>query len=208
MSMCLPTRAWLSFGFRPFAVLAIGLSLVALSACSKPESDRQASGGNLGTRVCLTNATSKTVNINFETKDTATAEGAIQPGSQACAEGTFATDFDVLGYVNQGDPGQLLFGARNPWAGAPRFGIYRSIGSSVAESICTASGWDVGEQHSMTTPDFLVTVTRLPDDRWKEFTVSLADANAPQSAGAGDADAVIVQAAFPPPVAASWLKGC
>ena len=57
--------------------------------------DRQA--GNLGTRVCIVNESTRTANVVFTKRDTARGEGSVAPGNQACGEGTFFQGFDVDG---------------------------------------------------------------------------------------------------------------
>ena len=160
------------------AIVPMGLAAlcaVALIGCARPEAARDA--GNLGTRVCLTNQTNGPIEILFSRADTSTGSGQVTAGGQACAEGTFATDFDVVGSVtaasSTGSTLSMEFFARNPWMGAPRFVIYSTepTPDTPLHYICTQSGWDVGESHSMTDSGITIDATRLADDQWKEFAV-------------------------------------
>ena len=162
------------------AIIPLGLAAlcaVALIGCARPEAARDA--GNLGTRVCLTNQTNGPIEILFSRADTSTGSGQVTAGGQACAEGTVFRGFDVAGSVtaasSAGSTLSMEFFARNPWMGAPRFAFY-SMQPTLPNGdpihyICTQSGWDVGESHSMTDSGITIDATRLADDQWKEFAV-------------------------------------
>ena len=197
---------------RVAALVAVGvlcaLGAVGMSGCARPEAARQAQ--NLGTRLCFTNQTNRPIEILIDRADTSTGTGQVTAGGQACAEGTFASDFDVQGSMlvasDSGNSLKLYFGARNPWMGAPRFGIYSLRGASIAQSICTGSGWDVGESHTMSDSGISIDVKRLADDNWKEFTAVVRGDLAESLSPAVFRTASFTVAQRMP--TASWLAGC
>ena len=164
---------------RPRLFLAAFLALVAIvagaSGCSKSdEESRQA--GNLGTRVCILNSWTEKVGVEYITKDTDTGTGPLGPSMQSCAEGTGKMMGDVDGELMFPAPTPALgFQANNPWTGAPRFSLiefnsndpHRRDGSVN----CFDESFDVGQTRVYDNGTFRLSVERLPDDQWKEFSV-------------------------------------
>ena len=150
-------------------LLGVCLASAPLAGCAGVNPDRSA--GNLGTNVCITNATSTSVTVAFVTADSSRGAGTLAPGAIACGEGTRFIGKDVTGYINQGTAGQLTFDASNPWIGAP----YVEVAMTNNIGMCTGSGWDVGESHTMSSPRIAVAAVRERDDAWKEFAITLTD---------------------------------
>lgn len=138
---------------------------------------REASG-NLGTRVCIVNSSSQTPVVAFQRKDTADFEGALPPGGRACAEGTFFMGNDVEGTLALASPvASMQVQGSNPWMGPPGTVVNQSDGV-----FCTGGiSMDVGDYYTWDDTVVQYTVKRLPDDQWKEFTVTMQDTAKPSA---------------------------
>ena len=164
----------------PGSVLATFLALTAIvtgaSGCSSTEAGPRLAA-NLGTRICIVNSWTESVNVTYDQKDTSTREGDIPPGSESCAEGTKFNDTDVSGYLVLPDPAlPFAFRASNPWFGAPSAWILQREDPSTVENLtyhlCTdKSGMDVGATRLWDNGKERITINRLGDDQWKEFTL-------------------------------------
>jgi hypothetical protein len=156
--------------------LALAAIVAGASGCSSSdEGSRQA--GNLGTRVCIINNWTDTVSIKYAIKDTSTREGDLPPGEQSCAEGTMAWECDVNGAIVFPKLGlSAEFSVYNPWAGAPGAYInWTTFNGQAPAAYCDEKlqGWDVGDPSTWSKGPVGVTVTRLPDDQWKEFLITV-----------------------------------
>ena len=150
-------------------VLVAGL---ALGGCSS--SNREA--GNLGTRVCIENQSSRAASVVFTKRDSARGEGPLVAGYQACGEGTkSAGNNDVEGTITLSSPlSDVKVTANNPWFGRPESNLYingRWCGNAMIDG--EKSVWDDGVLR--------YTVQRLADGQWKEFTVTLAESEQPSA---------------------------
>ena len=152
-------------------VLIAGL---ALGGCSS--SNRAA--GNLGTKVCIDNESSRTATVVFTKRDTARGEGSVAPGHQACGEGTFFAGDDVKGTITLASPlSELKVTASNLWFGAPEARLY------INERWCAGGSMNPGQESVWDDGVLLYTVQRLADGQWKEFTVTLAESEKPSESG-------------------------
>ena len=164
----------------PGSFLASFLALTAIvagaSGCTSTDAGPRLAA-NLGTRICIVNSWTETVNVTYDLKDTSIGEGDIRPGYQSCAEGTRFDFTDVGGDLVLPDPAQPFeFSATNPWFGAPYAHISQredpSLGYQLMYHLCTSeSGFDVGATRLWDNGTMRITIKRLPDDQWKEFTL-------------------------------------
>lgn len=169
-------------------VITMGAAILALSACGSDETSASSSNaetskeaGNLGTRVCVVNNTSVAASISFSKKDTA-QEGAIPAGGRLCGEGTFGVGRDVIGTVTWSEPAwQTEFSASNPWIGNPEARISETFPNG--KLMCVGQGYDVNESRSADNGIVQATVTRLPDDHWKEFEIIFSPSSEPSPTG-------------------------
>jgi hypothetical protein len=154
---------------------ALVLIVAGASGCSSSdEGSRQA--GNLGTRVCILNSWSEKVGVEYINKDTDTGTGPLGPSMQSCAEGTGQMLGDVTGELTFPEPIPALgFSANNPWTGAPRFGLAEFNSNDPKRrdgtTNCFDEGFVVGDTRVYDNGTFRLSVKRLPDDQWKEFSV-------------------------------------
>ena len=167
------------------AFVALGaLSALVLSGCARPEADREASVGNKGTRLCITNHTSSPMLVEFTHADSSTGTGQVTRGGTACAQGTFVTGWDLYGNLKvvstTGTVIPVDLGANNPWMGAPHIFMLGYQDGIRSGYICTEEGWDVNESHTLTQDLIAIDATRLADDDdWKEFSAVVRDTNSP-----------------------------
>jgi hypothetical protein len=153
-------------------VLIAGL---ALGGCSS--SNREA--GNLGTRVCIVNESSRAATVVFTKRDTARGEGSVAPGYQACGEGTFFAGDDVKGTITLASPLiEMKVTAINPWTGPPQATVYVNGWGCLDDQF-----WKEGDKDVWDDGVLLYTVQRLADGQWKEFTVTLAESEKPSESG-------------------------
>jgi hypothetical protein len=158
------------------AFLTITAIVTAASGCSSTDAGPRLAA-NLGTRICIVNSWTESVNVTYGQKDTSTREGDIPAGSQSCAEGTKFNGTDVSGELALPDPAlPFAFGATNPWVGEPSAWILQredpSTGGYYTYHLCTSeSGMDVGATRIWDNGTERITITRLGDDQWKEFTL-------------------------------------
>lgn len=141
--------------------------------------DRRA--GNLGTRVCVINASSQRVWVGWNTFDSADEEGDLPRREDSCAEGTKTIGEDVIGKIQRGGSGQSyqVVGS-NKWAGAPRLDLL-----SPQDRRCVAAeGFDDGETRTYDSGNLVYEVTRDPDSGWKELRITLRDSTTPTRDGA------------------------
>lgn len=132
--------------------------------------------GNLGTRICIVNDSSQAPDVTFQKKDTATFEGVLQSGSQACAEGTFFLGNDVEGTLVLTSPvASMQVAGSNPWMGLPGTVLNQSDGT-----FCTGGlSMNVGDYYAWDDTVVHYTVKRLSDDQWKEFVITIEDSAKP-----------------------------
>lgn len=160
--------------------MASTIVMAGVSGCASTEAGPRLAG-NLGTRICVINSWTDTINVTYPTKDTSTGEGDLQPGAQSCAEGTRFNGTDVGGEIMLPSPAlPFEVGATNPWFGAPSAWIKQREGRDPNEyawfntHLCTdKSGMDVGESRSWDNGTERITITRSGDDQWKEFTLTI-----------------------------------
>ena len=168
---------WMSKGPGAFvgAFLALAAIVAGASGCSSSdEGSRQA--GNLGTRVCILNSWTEKVGVEYINKDTDTGTGPLGPSMQSCAEGTGQMLEEVGGELTFPAPTPALgFSANNPWTGAPRFGLseFNSNDPKIRNGgvNCFDESFVVGQTRVYDNGTFRLSVKRLSDDQWKEFSV-------------------------------------
>ena len=152
-------------------VLIAGL---ALGGCSS--SNREA--GNLGTRVCIVNESTRTANVVFTKRDTARGEGSVAPGNQACGEGTFGTGNDVEGTITLASPRwEMGVQATNPWGLTPYLTLFAN------GRMCMQLTFKEGEKSFMDDGFLRYDVQRLADGQWKEWTVTVTESKRPSKNG-------------------------
>ena len=180
----------------PIITAAVGLALLAiasalvLGACSAGEVSRSAAGASepdsavagsqpVGVNVCITNESSAPINVDFTVYRTKRGDRTLASGAVACAEGMTTPDkWDVQGYINQGDPDQLVFGVDWPWVADPVIEVADTDKNSpnYGLGICPdGSGWAVNDSRTMAVPALQVEARRNPDDEWKQFALVVRD---------------------------------
>ena len=130
--------------------------------------------GNLGSRVCVKNESPALIVVGFTKKDTATGEGQVTPGAQACGEGTFFIGDDVKGTIQLPRPSlDKTFSASNLWIGSPEATLY--------ERAFTCLTLKDVEGTSKTFDDGVLQyrLERLADDQWKEFVITISRSENP-----------------------------
>jgi hypothetical protein len=157
---------------------------VSAAAAASPSTGRQA-GGVLGTRVCVYNNSSVVPSVYFTQKDSSGGEGKLQRGSVACADGwSLSPGFDVLGRIEiPGNPARALaIEARNPSLGTPNTRLVEERDGY--RWFCAGrTGFDVGERQTWDDGLLAFTVTRLPDQEWKFFSINVYNTSDPSTNG-------------------------
>ena len=142
------------------------------TASAAADIDRQA--GNLGTRVCIVNESTRTANVVFTKRDTARGEGSVAPGNQACGEGTFGWGNDVEASATM-EFGSTKFDvqAANPVLWPPVVQVFMNKERCILVEGKEGTGvvYDDGVLR--------YTVQRLADGQWKEFTVTFTESVQP-----------------------------
>ena len=142
------------------------------TASATADIDRQA--GNLGTRVCIVNESTRTATVLFTKRDTARGEGSVAPGNQACGEGTFGSGNDVeasatMEFVSMKFDVQAANGVIWPPYAKVFMNKERCIQVDGKEG--TKEVYDDGVMR--------YTVQRLADGQWKEFTITFTESVQP-----------------------------
>jgi len=131
---------------------------------------------NLGVNICVTNSTSKNITVRGrEGKyDSAKGQGVLQPGQEACIEGTRSSGDDVWVDVQTRNDRiawtPLLMG-NNPWVGSPSAYVYKCMDDS---------GFDVGKSRSWDSGIVAFDIKREADSGWKQFRVNITDSANPR----------------------------
>ena len=143
------------------------------------------SGGNKGSRLCVTNETGGNLDVTFEKADTS-AGGLITPGQSACGEGTSFLGNDVAGSIKFFEgTNPMSFWASNPWAGSPRARLSTngpgwSTDCSVGDSDAT-SGENKADRCFVNSQGATLAhqmeLWRHGDTNWKEFEVIIRYGN-------------------------------
>jgi hypothetical protein len=166
---------------RPRLFLAGFLALAAIAAgasgcSSSDEGSRQA--GSLGTRVCVINFWTDTVSVNFTTKDTETGSGPLKPNNEFCAEGTSSLYFEVVGTIVFPKPARALAfeastrgGPFLPNMDLGQFKVNNPQSDMLARECIKSDGYLVGDDGIWDNGTIRVTISRLPDDQWKEYNL-------------------------------------
>ena len=131
------------------------------------------SGGNKGTRVCVSNELDAAFEVVFTRADTSDG-GQISPGAQRCGEGTRFVGTDVAGEMRFAD-GRVTtvpFAATNPWVLPPELDV-ENLGAGLPTScgIITSSPQLVGKKCNSFEREF--ELQRLEDTNWKEFLITV-----------------------------------
>jgi hypothetical protein len=167
---------------RPRLFLAAFLALAAISAgasgcSSSDEGSRQASEDeDIGTRVCVINYWTDTVSVKFTVKDTETGSGPLGPNRTFCAEGTSAFSFDVVGMLVFPKPARALIFASDtlsvmkPNVQLGQFEV-NDPQPSMPKKLCENRYFDVGDDTIWDNGTVRVTISRWPDDQWKEYNL-------------------------------------
>jgi hypothetical protein len=131
---------------------------------------------NLGVNICVTNSASKNITVRGREGhyDSAKGQGVLQPGQEACFEGTSVFDEDVWVDVQTRNDRiawtPLLMG-NNPWAGSPSAYVYKCMDDS---------GFDVGKSRSWDSGIVAFDIKREADSGWKQFRVNITDSASPR----------------------------
>ena len=143
------------------------------------------SGGNLGSRLCVTNETGGNLDVTFEKADSSSG-GVITPGQSACGEGTSFMGNDVAGNIKFFEgTNPMSFWATNPWAGSPRARLSTngpgwSTDCSVGDSDAT-SGENKADRCFVNSQGAVAAhqmeLWRHGDTNWKEFEVIIRYGN-------------------------------
>ncbi len=168
---------------RPRLFLAGFLALAAIAAgasgCSSSDEVSRQASGDIGTRVCVINYWTDTVSVKFTVKDTDTGSGPLGPNRTFCAEGTSAIGFDVAGRLVFPKPARALyFEALTmgdnflPSMDLGQFSENDPKWSALGlECIQEFGGYQVGDDGIWDNGTIRVTITRWPDDQWKEYNL-------------------------------------
>ena len=157
---------------------------VSTAAAASPSTGRQA-GGVLGTRVCVYNNSSVIPSVYFTYKTNSGGEGKLQRGSVACADGwSLSPGFDVYGRIEiPGNPGHTLdIEARNPAMDTPNTRLVEERDGD--RWFCAGrTGFYVGERQTWDDGLLAFTVSRLPDQQWKFFSITIYNTSEPSANG-------------------------
>lgn len=150
-------------------------------------------GGTLGSRICVENATTQLGDRDYTkvifTKADSAENGYVRPGRPLCAEGTDRGPFtyDVRGELSFRDIPMMTVWAQNPWAGPPGAGsdfLPGKAPDAASLGFCVGGQrFAVGDSLSGDNGVYRLVVTRLPDTRWKEFTIRIEDSKKPTPDG-------------------------
>lgn len=159
-------------------------STESVAPSSEPTDGPAGSSGNLGTRVCVINESTRyRLFVTFSKKDSETGAGTVAYGEQGCAEGTFGSGGDVVGRISPDKELQTVtFGAGNPWIGKP----YNSLAynsNNIGYRCTSKDGFDVNEERIWDDGVMRYLVKRLPDGTWKEFQIIVSDSQDPTGDG-------------------------
>lgn len=161
----------------------VGLTAVGVASCGQPSETAavQKEASNLGVRLCITNNSSIPATVVFTRKDTGNG-GTISRGGTTCGEGTFGTDNDVEGGITWDSTNwKTQFSANNPWFGKPTARV--SERDSSDRSRCLSGDFSVNESRSGDNGLVRMTLTRLGDGQWKEFTLRIDPSDDPDPSG-------------------------
>ena len=153
---------------------------------SEPTEEPVGSGGNLGTRICIINESTRyRPFVTFSKKDSETGAGTVAYQEQACGEGTFASSTDVEGRISPDKALRTLnFYAKNPWIGKPSSAFAYADGPGFRYDRCVSQeGFDVNEERIWDDGVIRYAVKRLPDNNWKQFTITVTDSQDPAANG-------------------------
>jgi hypothetical protein len=164
---------------RPRLVLAGFLALAAISAgasgCSSSDEGSRQASGDIGSRVCVLNYWTDTVSVKFTTKDTETGTGPLGPNRTFCAEGTSSIGTDLEGILVFPKPARALFFASNTviWGARVQLGQFEvnDPQPSMPKKMCNKWLFEVGDDTIWDNGTIRVTISRWPDDRWKEYNL-------------------------------------
>ena len=138
----------------------------------------------VSTRVCVINESPRyRPLVTFDRKDTEIGAGTVAYLEQTCAEGTFSSGEDVLGSISPDKAlNTLTIHATNPWIGKPSSWLIHTRGAPY--KLCTeAGGFNVNEVRIRDDGVIRYVIQHLPDNRWKEFTITVSDSQDPASDG-------------------------
>ena len=144
------------------------------------------SGGNLGTRICIINESTRyRPFVTFSKKDSEIGAGTVAYQEQACGEGTFGSSTDVEGRISPDKALRTLnFYAKNPWIGKPSSAFAYADGPGFKYDRCVSQeGFDVNEERIWDDGVVRYAVKRLPDNNWKQFTITVSDSQDPTANG-------------------------
>jgi hypothetical protein len=168
---------------RPRLFLAGFLALAAIAAgasgCSSSDEGSRQAAGHLGTRVCIINYWTDTVSVQFTTKDTETGSGPLGPNRTFCAEGTSSLTFDVVGKLVFPKPARALAFVSDSTAGSfylpsldlGQFEVNDPQRAPIAAGCIKSDGYKVGDDGIWDNGIIRVTITRWPDDQWREYNL-------------------------------------
>jgi len=149
--------------------------------------------GTLGSRICVENATTQSADQEYTkvtfTKADSAENGYVRPGRPLCAEGTDRRPFsyDLRGELSFRDVPMMTVWAQNPWAGLPGAGsdfLPGKAPDAAGLGFCVGGQrFDVGDSLSGDNGVYRLVVTRLPDTKWKEFTIRIEDSQKPTPDG-------------------------
>lgn len=129
-------------------------------------------GGNLGTRVCVSNELDAAFEVYFGRADTSDS-GEVSPGGRRCGEGTRFLGTDVGGDMNFADGAvrTVRFFATNPWAGPPELDLLDMDGLTGPCEMSASHPQVEGKKCIKFEREF--ELRRLEDTNWKEFLITV-----------------------------------
>lgn len=170
-------------------VLALSVASLLLSSCSSDTENRDAAplgsseeqlnvefGFSKSTRVCVINKSWTSIEVTFTRKDNSNGEGSLNPGDQACGDGTFMDGDDITGAIRVPKWNRTYtFGAVNTNGGIPS--------AALQVDGCPETRSTYFENASGTNMDGVLkfTTKRLKDTSFKEFTITVSDEAKPAS---------------------------
>ena len=178
-----PGRSLMMFSTprRPRLFLAGFLALAAIAAgasgCSSSDEGSRQASGDIGSRVCIINYWTDTVSVKFTTKDTETGTGPLKPNNVFCAEGTSIIGFDVEGTIVFPKMARALaFEVVTPGGSfLPSMDLRQFVVDDPKDYYgirCINNyGNQVGDDGIWDNGTIRVTITRWPDDQWKEYNL-------------------------------------
>ena len=174
------------------AIIALISGALVVTACSNDEATREAAPlgdseatefadtnvqfATASTRVCVTNESGSSIEVQFTKSDSKEGEGTLSRGSTACASGTFFNGDDVTGTITSPKSRRsYVFGAVNKASGFPSFAFQpEGCPEDRAAYVGKATATKSDDVHRFSKK-------RLNDTEYKEFAIVVTDESRPAS---------------------------